>query len=172
MKTFTKFLLAAILAFGIQACGSDEKAANTEDSADNKTEKTGGETKKDETSKSETKTEDNSTKPDADKAGERNTAMEKKLVGTWGDRPNMAQLIFKADGKYHEITPVPEIKGTYKVIGNVLWLEGIKTMDREKDQKEKNQYTIVEIVAKKTLKLKKLPEGEYERTLRYGERLY
>lgn len=164
MKTFTKFLFAAALAFSIQACGGGEKAANTEGKSETKSE-----TKPKE--KAETKPEEKTDKTEGNIKQKRNTALEKQLVGSWGDRPNMAQLIFKADGKYHEITPVPDIKGTYKVIENVLWLEGIKTMDGEKDEKVKDQYTIVEIKDKKTLKLKKLPKGEYERTLRFGEGL-
>ncbi|WP_299457991.1 hypothetical protein [uncultured Microscilla sp.] len=170
MKTFSKFLFAALIAFGIQACGGGDKANNSEGDTTQTTQDTAANT---ENKTPEKKTGENSTKTaddttDGNKTETRNTDKEKLLVGVWGDKPNMSQFTFKEDGTFEEITPVPVITGTYKVIGNVLMIEGIKKMDGAEDENYKDQYDIEQLDSKKMIKLKK---GELVRVFRYDEKL-
>jgi hypothetical protein len=178
MKIISKFLLVITFAISMQACGGGDKAND-----DNKNSgdtivanDTTAQTPPEKNTQPETKPADSTAKsqkeekPEGKTAEERNTDLEKRLVGTWGDRPNMSQFTFKADGTYEEITPVPVIKGTYKVIGDILSLEGIKTMDGEKDEKYSIKYK-VQVTDKKEIKLTTPDNPEYPRTLRYGEKL-
>lgn len=172
MKIISKLLLVITLAISMQACGGGDKA-NNENTSDMSA------VANDTTAKNtqpEAKSTDNTTKPQKEEkkeektTEERNTDLEKRLVGTWGDRPNMSQFTFKADGTYEEITPVPVITGTYKVVGDILSLEGIKKMDGEKDEKYSMKYK-VQVTDKKEIKLTTSENPEYPRTLRYGEKL-
>ena len=169
MKTFTQFLFAALVAFGIQACGGSNSTNNNEGDSSKTTTDTSTKTN----TPTDKKAEETSTKPeDESKTAERrNKDMEQRLLGIWGDKDNMSQFTFSADNKFHQITPVPEIKGTYKVVGDILTLDGIKTMDGEKDEKVNDKYKIAQITDKKILKLKTMPGGELVRILRYGEKL-
>lgn len=158
----------------MQACGGGDKA-NNENAGDTSAvaNDTTAQTPPEKNTPPETKPVDSTATPKKEETKtdeERNTDLEKRLVGTWGDKPNMSQFTFKADGTYEEITPVPVIKGTYKVVGDMLSLEGIKTMDGEKDEKYSIKYK-VQITDKKEIKLTTTENPEYPRTLRYGEKL-
>lgn len=175
MKIISKFLLATMLVVGMQACGGSNDKANNEQSGDTSAvaKDTATQTPPEKNTTPETKPADSTAKPqkEEEKTSEsRNTDLEKRLVGVWGDKPNMSQFTFKADGTYEEITPVPVITGTYKVVGDILSLEGIKKMDGEKDEKYSMKYK-VQITDKKELKLTSSKAPEYTRVLRYGEKL-
>lgn len=174
MKIISKFLLVITLAVSMQACGGGNKT-NNDNAGDTSAvaNDTTAQTPPENNTQPETKPVDSTAAPKKEetKTGEeRNTDLEKRLVGTWGDKPNMSQFTFKADGTYEEITPVPVIKGTYKIVGDILSLEGIKTMDGEKDEKYSIKYK-VQVTDKKEIKLTTPDNPEYPRTLRYGEKL-
>jgi hypothetical protein len=83
----------------------------------------------------------------------------------------VSQFTFSEDNTFRQITPVPVINGTYKVIGDTLIIEGISTNEGMGEEKVNDKYIIKQIIDKKILKLEDLLNDGIH-TLRYGEKPY
>jgi hypothetical protein len=171
MDLFTKLLFATIITFGMYACGETSKTTNIEGDTTSTKDTTisSGEEADQNTNETDNPETENTDIPNKDEV--RNTAMEQRLLGSWGNKFSVSQFTFSEDNTFRQITPVPVINGTYKVIGDTLIIEGISTNEGMGEEKVNDKYIIKQIIDKKILKLEDLLNDGIH-TLRYGEKPY
>lgn len=89
-----------------------------------------------------------------------------QLLGTWKDDPSVFSFTFSEGNKMRQITVGSEAVGTYSLQGDILTVRG-KYISHVTNDKLNEQYKIVEIKDKKTLKLMNLLPSKHTWVLTY-----